>query len=114
MKRGEIWRINLDPTIGAEIKKSRFCVIVNHNAIGILPLKIIVPITEWKDKFAKAPWLIRLEATEINGLTKESAADTFQVRSVSVERFVEKIGELSKEDMGNIKRGLILSLDIGD
>jgi mRNA interferase MazF len=61
MKRGEIWRINLDPTIGAEIKKSRFCVIVNHNAIGILPLKIVVPITEWKDKFSKAPWLIHLE-----------------------------------------------------
>lgn len=29
MRRGEVWQVNLDPTIGAEIKKSRPCVIVN-------------------------------------------------------------------------------------
>ena len=44
MKRGEVWRINLDPTIGAEIKKSRPCVIVNHDAIGILPRLFISAI----------------------------------------------------------------------
>ncbi|TVQ09158.1 MAG: type II toxin-antitoxin system PemK/MazF family toxin [Balneolaceae bacterium] len=45
MKQGEIWLINLDPTIGAEFKKTRPAVIVSHNALGKLPLKIIVPIT---------------------------------------------------------------------
>ena len=59
MQRGEIWIINLDPTIGAEIKKSRPAVIVNDDAIGILPLKVIVPITEWKGHYAAAPWLVR-------------------------------------------------------
>ena len=42
MKRGEIWLLNLDPTIGAEIKKTRPAVIVNHDHLGKLPLKIIV------------------------------------------------------------------------
>jgi len=55
VQRGEIWLINLDPAIGAEIKKSRPAVIVNDDAIGILPLKVIVPITEWKDRYATAP-----------------------------------------------------------
>ena len=50
MRRGEVWLINLDPTIGAEIKKTRPAVIVNDDAIGILPLKVIVPVTEWKDR----------------------------------------------------------------
>ena len=36
MRRGEIWLINLDPTIGAEIKKTRPAVIVNDDAVGIL------------------------------------------------------------------------------
>jgi len=49
MRRGKIWLINLDPTIGAEIKKTRPAVIVNDDAIGSLPLKVIVPITEWKN-----------------------------------------------------------------
>jgi mRNA interferase MazF len=46
MKQGEIWLVNLDPTIGAEIKKVRPAVIVNDNAFGKLPLKVIVPITK--------------------------------------------------------------------
>lgn len=48
MRKGEIWLVNLDPTIGTEINKTRPAIIVNDNAIGILPLKVIVPITDWK------------------------------------------------------------------
>jgi mRNA interferase MazF len=61
MLRSEIWLINLDPTVGSEIRKTRPAVIVSDDAIGILPLKVIVPITEWKDRYAVAPWLVRLE-----------------------------------------------------
>ena len=50
MKRGEVWLINLDPTIGAEIRKTRPAIIVNDDQFGILPLKVIVPLTDWKDK----------------------------------------------------------------
>ena len=52
MKNREIWLINLDPTIGSEIKKTRPAVIVSHNDIGILPLKIIVSITDWKAHYS--------------------------------------------------------------
>ena len=51
MKQGEVWLINLNPTIGAEIKKTRPAVIVNDDALGKLPLKVIVPVTDWKDKY---------------------------------------------------------------
>lgn len=57
MKQGEIWLINLDPTMGAEIKKTRPAIVVNDNSLGILPLKIIVPVTDWKEKFDIAPWM---------------------------------------------------------
>ena len=52
MRRGEVWLINLDPTVGAEIKKTRPAVIVNDDAVGVLPLRVIVPLTEWKERFA--------------------------------------------------------------
>ena len=48
MLRGEIWLLNLDPTVGAEIQKTRPGIIVSDNSIGILPLKVIVPVTDWK------------------------------------------------------------------
>ena len=44
MKQGQIWEINLSPTVGAEIKKKRPAVIINDDAIGILPLRVIVPV----------------------------------------------------------------------
>lgn len=95
MSRGEIWLINLNPTIGSEIKKTRPAIIVNNNSIGSLPLKVIVPITEWKEKYAIAPWMVRIEPESGNGLDKTSSADTFQIRSVAQERFVRKIGKLN-------------------
>lgn len=112
MRRGEVWLINLDPTIGAEIKKTRPTVIVNDDAIGILPLKVIVPITDWKDRYTVAPWLVRLEPNAENGLDKPSAADAFQVRSVAQERFVRRLGKLSDAAMQEITKALAIVLNI--
>lgn len=112
MRRGEVWLINLNPTVGAEIKKTRPAVIVSDDAIGVLPLKVIVPITEWKDRYAVAPWLVRLEPDAESGLDKPSAADAFQVRSVAQERFVRRLGKLSNIAMQEITRALAIVLNI--
>ena len=53
VSRREIWLVNLDPTLGAEIRKTRPVVIVNSNAIGTLPIRLVAPITEWKDYFSR-------------------------------------------------------------
>ena len=37
MRRGEVWRINFDPTVGAEIRKTRPVIIVNDDEVGIFP-----------------------------------------------------------------------------
>ena len=112
MQRGEVWLINLDPTVGAEIKKTRPAVIVNDDAIGLLPLKVIVPITDWKDRYAVAPWMVRLEPEGANGLEKLSAADAFQVRSVAQERFVRRLGKLADTTMKAITKALAVVLSI--
>lgn len=48
-KRGEIWRVSFDPTIGAEITKARPAVVISSDAVGRLPIKLVAPITDWKD-----------------------------------------------------------------
>lgn len=60
MKQSEIWLINLDPSIGAEIKKTRPAIIINDNHLGKLPLKIIVPLTDWKDRYSVAVWMVKI------------------------------------------------------
>lgn len=92
MKRGEIWLVNLDPTIGAEIKKTRPAIIVSSDLVGILPLKLVVPLTDWKDRYSSAPWMVRLDPDEQNGLRKSSAADALQIRSISEQRLVKRLG----------------------
>lgn len=95
MKQGEIWLINLDPTVGAEIKKTRPAIIVNDNALGKLPLKIIVPLTDWKDHYEVAPWMVKIIPDKLNNLSKASSADCFQVRSLSEQRFSKKLGKIT-------------------
>ncbi len=111
MRQGEIWEINLSPTVGAEIKKKRPTVIINDDAIGILPLKVIVPITEWKDRFHGAIWLVRMKPDNENKLMKPSAIDTFQIRSVSTKRFLMKTGSVSSNVLDEIKKSIKAVID---
>lgn len=112
MRRSEIWLINLDPTIGAEIRKTRPVVIVNDDDVGVLPLKIIVPITDWQDRYKDVPWMVRIEPSRLTGLNKSSSADAFQVRSVAEERFVRQLGKVNQEVMQEITKALAVVLKI--
>ena len=106
MRQREIWTVNLDPTIGAEIKKTRPCVIVNDDTVGILPLKIVAPITDYKDKFKDVPWMVTLTPGHENGLDKKSVVDLFQVRSVAEERLVERVGIIGADQLLSVKEAL--------
>lgn len=112
MLRGEVWLLNLNPTIGAEIRKTRPVIIVNDDDVGVLPLKIVVPVTDWKDRYEEVVWMMKIEPNDENGLTKDSAADAFQVRSVSQERFVRRLGKVSNEQLGEISEALAIVLKI--
>ncbi len=112
MKTGEIYWVNLDPTIGDEIKKRRPVVILNAGHIKFLKLAIVVPITEWKPYWDKNPFFVSLEPAPINGLQKRSVVDCFQIRAISYKRFIERTGEASKDDIARIKKSVALILDI--
>jgi len=102
MHRGEVWLVNLDPTIGSEIQKTRPAVIVSSDAVGILPIKVIVPFTDWKERYEIARWLVRIDPDPENGLTKPSAADALQIRSVSEQRLVRRLGALQLQQVEQI------------
>lgn len=104
--------INLEPTTGAEIRKTRPAIIVNDNALGKLPLKVIVPLTDWKDHYSIAPWMVKVSPDTYNNLTKDSAADCFQIRSVAEEPLIKKLGIVEIGVMGKIRKSLSLVLSI--
>lgn len=101
-RRGDIWLVNLDPTIGAEIRKTRPAVVISSDAVGNLPLKLIVPITDWKDYFAGNLWHVRIDPDARNGLSKASAADALQVRAVDHRRLVKRLGRLNAQEVEDV------------
>ena len=112
MRRGQIWLYNADPTVGDEISKIRPCVIVSNDDLGILRLKVVVPITGWNEVFVQIPWMIQIEPTQENNLSKSSAVDTFQVRSVSQQRLIKQVGTVSDEIIKEITNALAMVLNI--
>lgn len=106
--RGEVWWIAFNPSVGSELRKVRPAVVLNIAAVGKLPLRIVVPITEWDPKWTGVPWILPLRPSARNGLAKDSAADCFQVKSLSLERFQSKMGSLEPSEVEEIAAGVAL------
>ena len=94
-QRGEIWLVNVDPTVGTEIQKTRPAVVMSSDAVGRLPIKLVAPLTDWKEYFAPNIWHLRIDPDPINGLTKASAVDTLQLRGMDRQRFIRKLGDVT-------------------
>ncbi len=106
MIQGEIWLINLDPTVGAETKKTRPCAIVSDNAIGALPLKIIAPFTDFKERYRTVPWMVVCEPDSNNNLLKTSALDLFQLRCVAEERLIRCLGRIDADALLKVQSAI--------
>ena len=101
-QRGEIWLVNFDPTIGREIRKTRPAVVVSSDAVGRLPIKLVAPVTDWKEYFTSNIWHVRIDPDPANGLTKVSAVDALQLAGMDHRRFVRKLGQVSSTTMEEI------------
>ena len=106
--RGEVWEVAFDPAVGAEIRKTRPAVVIHARNIGRLPLCIVVPLTEWKPLFVGCIWFIPLAPTAENGLGKPSAADAFQVKSLSEARLRRRLGRLTDDEITAIAAAIAL------
>lgn len=88
--------VNLDPTVGAEIKKTRPCLIVSPDEINnYLKTVIIVPLTSVKRDL---PTRIPIKSTKQSGLPNDSYAVLDQLKTVDKLRILSHIGEISESE----------------
>ena len=106
--RGEVWLVDFDPAAGAEIRKVRPALVVSVDAIGRLPLRIVVPITDWKTQYTSYPWFTEIPADAANGLSKDSGADAFQTKSVALSRFVRRLGSVTPAQLDAVASAIAL------
>ncbi|MCY4464097.1 MAG: type II toxin-antitoxin system PemK/MazF family toxin [Chloroflexi bacterium] len=117
-QRGDIWLVNFNspistkpkagiktlsklPTTGHEIFKIRPALVLSVAEKWEVDLRIVVPLRSWKEWFAENNffWIVRIQRDSANRLKTDSGADTFQVKSVSTERFVRRIGNVQPDQL---------------
>ena len=99
--RGEIWNLSFDRTRGDEISNLHPALVMNVRNAGRLKLRMVVPVTTGNPSFNRHFWMVGIRANATNGLDHDSFLDTFQLKSVSVERFIDKRGHITSRDLLN-------------
>lgn len=110
VKRGDIWLVNLDPTLGHEIKKSRPAVII-QNDLGnkYSSITIIAPITsQGLDKI----YPIEVELKRRHGLDKDSKALLNQIRAIDKKRLIKKLSRIDEFELQEIDEAIKISLGL--
>lgn len=104
MKQGEIWLVNLNPAKGKEQQGVRPVVILSGNAMNdTLGICIVCPLSTKIKHYAGC---VVLKKDRTNGLDADSEIITFQIRAVSKDRMIHRLGHITVPQLDRIKTGL--------
>lgn len=106
MKRGEVWWVNFDPSIGGEVRKKRPAVIISNNAANQFLNRVqVVPLTGSVGKLYPSESYITLRG-------KKTKAMADQLTIVSKKRLINQAGSVSKTELEGIERAIMVQLDL--
>lgn len=111
-QRGEIYLVNFDPTLGAEIKKTRPALILQNDiANQHSSITIIAAITSQFDPQRLYPIEVLLKTPE-GGLTIDSVVLLNQIRSIDRQRLIKPLGKVTAQTLARVEKALKISLDM--
>ncbi len=104
LKRGDVYWLAFDPSVGGEIQKTRPAVVVSNDAANAaLNRALVIPLSSQISRVYPGEALV-----ELNGETRKAMAD--QLTTASKQRFRSRLGEISAEDMQRIEQAILLQL----
>ncbi len=106
MKRGEVWWVEFDPSVGSEIRKTRPGVIVSNDAANRhLARVVVVPLTSQTGRQYPSEALVT-----VAGQTSKAMAD--QIMAADKSRLKSRLGVLSKTDLLAVEDAIKLHLGL--
>ena len=104
MKRGEIWWVNFDPSIGGEIKKRRPAIIISNDAYNKYLNRVqVIPLTSNTERLYPSEAIVTFD-------NQESKAMADQITTVSKKRFIGLAGEITDEELSNVGKAIKVQL----
>lgn len=110
-RRGDIYLVNFDPTVGAEIRKTRPALVIQNDiANEHSPITIVAAITS---RFDEPPYPTEaIMEPEESGLPLRSAVVLNQIRSIDRQRLVKRLGHADARTMGRVDQAIQISLGL--
>ncbi len=106
MKRGEVWWVNFEPSVGSEIKKQRPAVVLSNDVSNKYLNRVqVVPLTSKIEKLYPSEAYV-----QFGGKQAKALAD--QLTTVSKLRLIKKAGHLSKLDVEQVEKAVKTQLDL--
>jgi mRNA interferase MazF len=105
-RRGEVWWVSFDPSVGGEIQKTRPAIILSNDAANaVLNRVVVIPISSRTAKLYPGEALV-----DLNGEERKAMAD--QIMTASKQRLKRKLGALSRTDVSAVENAVLLQLAI--
>jgi len=111
MRKGEVWQVNLNPVKGSEQAGIGPVLIVSGDLLNeYAPVVWVCPLTT---KIKNYKGNVLLKPNKLNGLKKESEILNLHLRAISKDRLVVQVGEITKEQLIQTRKGLqeIMEMD---
>ena len=108
--RGDLWLVNLDPTLGSEIKKTRPALIISNDINNEYAQTItVIPVSDMGEK--SYPFEVALPK-DTPGLDKASKAKCQQIRTIDKMRLIQHLGKISEVLMESVDKAVLIHLGI--